>query len=165
MTSRSASGCSMAALARLLLCCSQLLLSSGCVWLGPGIPVRVPTQTKDIAGTRREIDLTFLRVGLTTREEVEETLQGIDTKIDDRSLFWGRWESSGWAWAPMVAATASGCPAVGKDVQLAGVLRHAESFPTTGLDGGYSRRLFPHKESPSCDTALSGDSSPESNPW
>ena len=63
----------------------------------------VSPPTKDISGTRREIDLTFLRVGLTTREEVQEKLQGIDTKVDDRSLFWGRWESSGWAWAPMVA--------------------------------------------------------------
>ena len=81
----------------------SLLSCAGCVWLGPGIPVRVPTQTKDILGTRREIDLTFLRVGFTTRDEVKEKLQGIDTKIDDRSLFWGRWETSDWVWAPMLA--------------------------------------------------------------
>src|SRR5207244_1592584 len=40
----------------------------------------------------------------------------------------------------------------------AGGRRLPGSFPATRCDGGYSRRPGPHRESPSCDTTLSGDS-------
>src|SRR5690349_936409 len=53
--------------------------------------------------------------------------------------------------AALAGATASGCPNVRRDVRLAGALRRAGFFPTTGFDDAYSRRLSPHKGSPSCD--------------
>src|SRR5437667_8531729 len=45
-----------------------------------------------------------------------------------------------------------------KVAQLGGECRPLEFSPATHCDGGYSRRPVRHKESPSCDTALSGDS-------
>ena len=103
MTNHSARNRRITALARILLCCIPLLLCSGCMWLGPAVPVRVPTHTRDISGTNHEIDLSFLKTGSTTREEVASKLKLIDTGTKEPHLFWGRWESSGWAWAPMVA--------------------------------------------------------------
>lgn len=102
MTNQSGYKSQISAVARLL-CCAPLLACFGCVWLGPGIPIRVPTQTKDISGSNREVDLGFLKTGSTTREEVARKLEPIDTATKEPHFFWGRWESSTWASAPLVA--------------------------------------------------------------
>lgn len=78
-----------------------LLASSACV--GPPIPVRVSPKTKDISGTDRELNFTFLKAGATTRQQVEKSLAPIDTGTKEPPFFWGRWESSNWASAPLLA--------------------------------------------------------------
>ena len=83
------------ALAALLLACS------GC--FGPSVPVRVAIKTKDITGTDRELDFTFLKAGATTRKDVAKNLAPIDTGAQERRFFWGRWERSSWASAPLLA--------------------------------------------------------------
>ena len=86
-----------------LLTVSLLLSCSACIYLGPGVPVRVPKQTTDISGAKRDLDLTFLKVGSTTREEVTRKLAPIDTGLNEPRFFWGRWETSSWASAPLLA--------------------------------------------------------------
>jgi hypothetical protein len=60
------------------------------------VPVRVPTQTKDASGKPLQLDLTFLKSGSTTRDNVTKNLTAIDTGINESRLFWGRWDSSKW---------------------------------------------------------------------
>jgi hypothetical protein len=60
------------------------------------VPVRVPTQTRDASGKLGSIDLTFLKSGSTTREEVTRNLATIDTGVSPPNFFWGRWDSSQW---------------------------------------------------------------------
>ena len=84
-----------------LLCGTVLAICSSC--LGPPMAVKVPAQTKDISGTDREVDLTFLKSGSTTREQVMQHLSAIDTGTKEPQLFWGRWESSAWFTGPLLA--------------------------------------------------------------
>src|SRR2546426_159555 len=88
----------MAAVLRGLLCSAPLLACSSCVV--PPVPVRVPTETKDISGTVRELNFTFLKAGYTTREEVEKNLAPIDTGTKEPRFFWGRWKRSSWVVTP-----------------------------------------------------------------
>jgi hypothetical protein len=90
-------------LASVLLAVS-LLAISGCVI----VPTRLPTQTRDTSGQSRKIDLTFLKPGVTTREEVGKTLASIDAQVDRADLFWGRWESSTWGYGGFVALPGAG---------------------------------------------------------
>ncbi len=86
-----------------LLAVSLLLACSGCLYLGPGVPVHVPKQTTDISGEKRDLDLTFLKTGSTTREEVTKNLAPIDAGVNEPRFFWGRWETSSWVSAPLLA--------------------------------------------------------------
>lgn len=52
------------------------------------LPVRFPTQTTDAAS--QKIDLTFLKAGSTTREDVSQKLAAIDTGVNQKEFFWGR---------------------------------------------------------------------------
>ncbi len=72
--------------------------SSGCV----AVPTRVPTKTRNISGDLgKKLDLDFIQVGSTKREEVGQKLGWIDTGLKDDRLFLGRWADSSWgvAWA------------------------------------------------------------------
>jgi hypothetical protein len=71
----------------------SLVVLSGCVI----VPVRLPTQTKDISGKVQKLDFTFLEAGSTTRDAVTKNLAPIDTHANEAEFFWGRWESSKWA--------------------------------------------------------------------
>jgi len=74
----------------LMFCLCALLC--GCIG-ATRLPVRVVTP----AGTRihpKEIDLSFLQVGATQRDEVAHQLAAIDTSYDNPRLFWGRWGES-----------------------------------------------------------------------
>jgi hypothetical protein len=71
-----------------------ILVSSACVI----VPVRLPTQTKDISGKVQKLDFTFLKAGSTTRDEVNKNLAPIDTQANEAGFFWGRWESSKWGY-------------------------------------------------------------------
>jgi hypothetical protein len=61
----------------------------------PPMPV-VPAPTKNIGfrGEVRKIDLTFVKAGITTREEVLSQVGWSDVGINRPSVFWGRWRSS-----------------------------------------------------------------------
>jgi hypothetical protein len=75
--------------------CSLAILFSltpGCVV----VPVRVPTQTRDVSGKVHPIDFSFLKSGSTTREEVMRNLTAIDTGVKQANFFWGRWDNSRW---------------------------------------------------------------------
>jgi hypothetical protein len=77
-----------------LLCVSW----SGCAV----VPVRVPTKIRNISGELgKKLDLDFIRVGTTRREEVGQKLGWVDTGVKDDGLFLGRWADSSWgvAWA------------------------------------------------------------------
>ena len=65
---------------------------SGCVV----VPVRVSEQRRDVSGKPLDLDLTFLKSGTTTHEELTKKLAAIDTGVNQRNLFWGRWDSSKW---------------------------------------------------------------------
>jgi hypothetical protein len=66
-----------------------MLISAGC------LPVRVPTQTTNTSD--RKIDLSFLKVGVTTRDEVTRNLTSIDIGPEPKGFFWGRLNVSSWA--------------------------------------------------------------------
>ncbi len=81
----------------------MLLACSACIYLGPSVPVRVSKQTTDISGAKRDLDLTFLKTGSTTRAEVTKNLAPINTGVNETQFFWGRWEASSWLSAPLLA--------------------------------------------------------------
>jgi hypothetical protein len=67
-------------------------------------PIR--KHVSGVSGTREKIDLSFLQVGSTTRKEVFEKLNWINTGIQEEGLFVGRWTAFsldlvlGWAPPP-----------------------------------------------------------------
>src|SRR5581483_9134614 len=79
------------------------MMMSACVI----VPVRLPTQIRDISGNPQNLDFAFLKAGLTQREEVLTRLAAIDTRTDQPEFFWGRWESSKWAVGGVVALPAA----------------------------------------------------------
>jgi hypothetical protein len=95
--------CRIAKIFEGILSAALLMVCCGCIYLGPSIPVRVPVKTKDISGNVRELDFTFLKAGQTSRQEVAKNLAPIATTTKERGFFWGRWESSSWVSAPLIA--------------------------------------------------------------
>ncbi len=92
----------IAAVGIALLCAS----CSGCI-----VPMRVPTKTISVSGeTGKKLDLEFIKVGATTREDVGLKLGWVDTGIKDDKLFVGRWAESSWgvAWAAGGGYSATG---------------------------------------------------------
>ena len=69
-----------------------LLTTPACVV----VPVRVPTQERDVSGKPLPLDLTFLKSGSTSRDEIAKKLAAIDTGVKESTFFWGRWDSSKW---------------------------------------------------------------------
>ena len=66
------------------------------------VPVRTPVKSKNVSGqTGKELDLEFIKVGTTTREEIDQKLGWIDAGLKDDKIFLGRWADSSWgvAWA------------------------------------------------------------------
>jgi hypothetical protein len=76
-----------------LACAFSCLLWLGCL----AAPMRVPTHTQGPAGKHASADLSFLRVGATSRTEVLQQLGWADTGLKNDRLFLGRWMSSKWA--------------------------------------------------------------------
>lgn len=68
--------------------------------LGCLVATRLPKRTNTPEGTEvKNIDLSFLHSGQTTRAEVQERLKLIDTGYQGDHFFLGRWSSSVWgAW-------------------------------------------------------------------
>ena len=62
---------------------------------------RLPTRAVSPTGTKilaKEIDLAFLQIGVTKRDEVAHQLAVVDTSYDNPRLFWGRWAESRWGY-------------------------------------------------------------------
>ena len=92
----------IAAVGIALLCAS----CSGCI-----VPMRVPTKTISVSGeTGKKLDLEFIKVGTTTREDVVQKLGWVDTGVKDDKIFVGRWAQSSWgvAWAAGGGYSAAG---------------------------------------------------------
>jgi len=70
-------------------------------WLGCVAPMRVPHHTQGPAGQHASADLSFLRVGSTTRAEVLQQMGWADAGVKNERLFLGRWRDSKWVvvWA------------------------------------------------------------------
>ena len=77
-------------------------LLTGCIGATP-----LPKRTRTSTGTEvKNVDLTFIRPGETTRAEVKERLKLIDTGYEGDRFFLGRWSSSTWgAWAVLAGYT------------------------------------------------------------
>ena len=76
----------------ILFLCSLTL--SGCL-----AATRLPTESRGAEGAtieKPDLDLSFVQIGTTRREEVLTNLGSIDTGYSDPRLFWGRWVSSSW---------------------------------------------------------------------
>lgn len=72
-------------------------------------PVAMTKRVRGYAGepTNNTVDLKFLRIGETKREDVLQNLHWADSGIKEDRLFWGRWISSGSGWVWAVAGGAS----------------------------------------------------------
>ena len=77
------------------------LILIACVWLNACVgatPMRQRTVGQQ--GPISEVDLTFIKNGETTRAQLLQNLQGIDTGVASEQFFLGRWRTSKWgAWA------------------------------------------------------------------
>lgn len=72
---------------------------------------RLPVRAKGPSGSlqKKEIDLNFVRVGTTRREEVINQLGAISTGYSNSRLFWGRWIESKWGYWWVVGAPCNNC--------------------------------------------------------
>lgn len=60
----------------------------------------MPKRTRTPQGPNSNLDLSFLRIDQTTRAEVREKLQAVDTSFEHERYFLGRWAESTWGgWA------------------------------------------------------------------
>jgi hypothetical protein len=120
---------------------------SACIGVTP-----LPKRTRTPVGTEvKNIDLTFIRPGQTTRAEVKEKLKLIDTGYEGDRFFIGRWSSSNWGtWAVLTGYTSSyvGGGRVWKSGNLlvefddAGFVKSSEPFD----DSHAIRKLIPVAE-------------------
>jgi len=66
------------------------------------VPVRTPTKSRGISDEiGKKLDLEFIKLGTTTREEIDQKLGWINVGLKDDRIFLGRWADSSWgvAWA------------------------------------------------------------------
>lgn len=73
------------------------------------VPMRAPTQNTGAGGEplKGKVALDFIQTGKTSREEVGEKLGWMNAGIKDQRFFLGRWSSSSWGTAWVVAGTGS----------------------------------------------------------
>lgn len=86
--------------------CSVL---TGCVGA-----TRLPTRSLGSGGAKipqKELDLNFLQVGVTQRDEVAHQLAAVDTAYSNPRLFWGRWSESRWGYWWIVGMPCNNCMA------------------------------------------------------
>jgi hypothetical protein len=110
-----------------------LLLFHGCVGV-----TRLPERARTPQGSVQKIDLSFLRLGETTRAEALEKLHTVDTGLQSDRFFLGRWDTSKWGgWAFVAGGTnaAGGAKRFWHDVNFLaefddkGTLKRYEIFP------------------------------------
>lgn len=88
-----------------------LLCSSLCGCIGA---IRLPVRAVNPAGEKidhQEIDLKFLQVGVTERQEVDHQLALVNTSYDNPRLFWGRWSESRWGYWWVLGIPCDNCMA------------------------------------------------------
>jgi hypothetical protein len=91
--------------------CGVTLFLCAVLW-GCAGATRLPVRTQTPAGAsieKKEIDLAFVQVGTTHREEVANRLAAIDTSYSNPRLFWGRWSESRWGYWWLVVAPCLSC--------------------------------------------------------
>ena len=96
---------------------------------------RLPTRVVNPVGTKispKEIDLEFLQLGVTQRDEVAHQLALVDTTYDNPRLFWGRWSESRWGYWWILGMPCDNCMAgnAGRMWRMKNVL---VSFDQNGL--------------------------------
>lgn len=75
---------------------------------------RLPTRAIAPGGEKieqKELDLRFLQVGSTQREEVAHQLAAVDTAYSNPRLFWARWVESRWGYWWVVGWPCNNCMA------------------------------------------------------
>ncbi len=84
---------------RLLLTGILGIWCAGCV----AVPIHHATKMRSssIDAPPKQVDLTFIKVGETSHDEVSKRLSWIDAGVDGKSFFAGRWAENSWgfAWA------------------------------------------------------------------
>ena len=76
--------------------------------------IRMPVRASGPTGTtlaKNDVDLSFLQVGITHREEVDNHLAAVDTAYANPRLFWGRWSESRWGYWWVVGMPCNNCMA------------------------------------------------------
>ena len=117
-------------------CLVPLLLSlllCGCIGA-----TRLPIRAVDASGNKinhREIDLNFLQVGRTERDEVDHQLSMVSTAYDNPRLFWGRWSESRWGYWWVAGAPCDHCLA-GDGHRLWRIKNLLVTFDANGLVTG-----------------------------
>lgn len=73
----------------------MVCVCGGCVVF---VPMRVPThnQTAAWVPVQQKADLSFIRPGVTQREEVLQRLGWMNVATEDDRVFWGVWRTSSW---------------------------------------------------------------------
>ena len=115
----------------LLICFLLCSLSVSCF----PYPTTRRTRLPSGAELRTKIDLDFIQIGSTTRQEVVKKLLEIDTGLKHERLFWGRWATSSWATSDMTMG--------GKDVRNWKNLNAMIEFDEKGFVKAY--RVVPDK--------------------
>ena len=122
--------CKVQAVIAMLLC----VVLSGCIGATP-----LPKRTRTPEGTEvKNIDMSFIHPGQTTRAEVREKLRLIDTGYKGDRFFLGRWSSS--TWGGWIVLAGMCCEAIGGGGRVwktgnllvefdeAGIVKRAEPF-------------------------------------
>jgi len=87
------------------------LAVSAVLFFGCAGATRLPMRTKGPAGEtlqNKQLDLAFLDVPGTQRQEVLSRLSSVDTAYSNPRLFWGRWSQSKWGYWWFVASQGGG---------------------------------------------------------
>ena len=65
---------------------------------------------------KQELDLSFLQVGITRRDDVLSRLHSVDSGYSNPHLFWGRWSDSKWGyWVVVVGMGGGGAAGAGRN--------------------------------------------------
>ncbi len=71
------------------------VLEFGCI----AFPTKLPKRTRGAGGVEirtEDVDLSFIKIGTTHRDEVSAKLAKVDCGAPQREFFWGRWSQSSW---------------------------------------------------------------------
>lgn len=130
------------------LACVVLLCVACCGCLV--IPIHHKPEMHGASGapTLNKLDLTFLKVGTTSRQDVLDRLAWIDTGIGDDRFFFGRWKENSWVVSWMVGLNAGGSSELWDvhnlivDFDEKAIVRQITHFPNRRMITELSARLI-----------------------